>query len=302
MAMGHVHCSWVRERLPLLVGDSDGLAGEGGDVPAEDRARVDRHLVRCAPCRNHRASLERALANLRSAATEPWNGREDPSIWPELEAQIQYHRNKPRPVWQRFAVVICPERLRLATISLGRGYERIRGEAPLQLAWLRDSVHEQLQLRPRFLLSRIASQIMISLRIKRRQVLVGFSLAATIVLLLALAVVHRQESQAEAQIAPGSAPTEILGGLSQRPSEQTMDVIIAAEPVTSSHASNSLVQADAAAPAEPFAPESNSHPAKAIATATSEATSALTSSPRYDFYLEQGTPMPPESRGSKPAY
>ena len=53
-----------------------------------------------------------------------------------------------------------------------------------------------------------------------------------------------------------------------------MDVIIVTEPVTNSHASNSLAQADTAASIEPLASGPNP-PAKAVATATSAATSAL---------------------------
>ena len=118
VVMGHPCCDWVRERLSLLVGDSNGLAGEGGDVPGEDRTWIEHHLVQCASCRDHRAGLEQAMAILGSAAAEPWNGPATPSIWPELEVQIQHRGEQPRPTWQRFVTAICPERLRLAANHL----------------------------------------------------------------------------------------------------------------------------------------------------------------------------------------
>jgi anti-sigma factor RsiW len=302
MVTGYLNCDWVRERLSLLAEDTDGLAGIGGDLPAEDRAWIEDHLIQCESCRNHRAELEKAMAVLGYAAAEPWNEPASPSIWLDMESRIQNRRQPSQLSYWQIVTENCPQRLRLAIKYLCQCLDRIRGEAPLQFAWTRDSLYEVLQGQPRFRLSWITFEIASPRRISLPRLVIGLSLTAAIVSVLVLSVAYRQEAQAKAQIAASSAPLPVVGGLTQRQPAQTMDVIIATEPVTNTHASSSLAHVDAAATIEPLASGPNSRPAKAVVTAKSEATVAPTSSPHYDFYLEHGTPMPPELRAGKPAY
>jgi hypothetical protein len=242
------------------------------------------------------------MVMLSRVAAEPWNGPASPSIWPEIEAQIQHRGQRPRPAWERLLSAICPERLRLAAVHVVQSFDRVRGEAPLQLAWARDSLHEVFQRQPLIILARIRSAMASPLRVNHHQFVFGFGLTAAMILLLVLTVTQRRAFYAKAQSPSSSAPVPILEGLSQKPLEQKMDVIIATEPVTNTRASNSLAQVEEVASLESLATGPSPSPVKAVATATSETTSAPTSSARYDFYLEHGTPMPPESRGGKPAY
>jgi len=88
MMMGTLRCKWVRDRLPLLVGD---------ELLGLDRRRVERHLIGCPQCRLHQASLGAAVGVLRAvAATSATGSSSDaPSLWPALARQIRESR---RPV------------------------------------------------------------------------------------------------------------------------------------------------------------------------------------------------------------
>ena len=57
--MGNPRCHWVRDRLPLSVGD---------DLRGLDRRLVERHLIGCPQCRQHQAALGQALETLRTVA------------------------------------------------------------------------------------------------------------------------------------------------------------------------------------------------------------------------------------------
>lgn len=81
--MGHPHCQWVHDRLPLLAGD---------ELPIADRRSVERHLIGCSACRQRRVALERALDVLHSAAAVAPSQADAPSLWPELARQIRQSR------------------------------------------------------------------------------------------------------------------------------------------------------------------------------------------------------------------
>jgi anti-sigma factor RsiW len=86
--MGNPRCHWVRDRLPLLVGD---------DLRGLDRRRVERHLIGCPQCRQQHASFDQALETLRRVAATPPAPRSDaPSLWPALARQIRESR-RPSP-------------------------------------------------------------------------------------------------------------------------------------------------------------------------------------------------------------
>jgi anti-sigma factor RsiW len=84
--MGNLRCKWVRDRLPLVVGD---------ELRGLDRRRVERHLIGCPPCRQHQASLGQALETLRTVAATVTVPPGAPSLWPALARQIRESR---RPV------------------------------------------------------------------------------------------------------------------------------------------------------------------------------------------------------------
>jgi anti-sigma factor RsiW len=87
--MGNPRCHWVRDRLPLLVGD---------DLRGMERRRVERHLIGCPQCRQHQAALGQSLEILRTVAAVAPAGSDAPSLWPALARQIRESRRpSPKP-------------------------------------------------------------------------------------------------------------------------------------------------------------------------------------------------------------
>jgi len=85
--MGNPRCHWVRDRLPLSVGD---------DLRGLDRRLVERHLIGCPQCRQHQAALGQALETLRTVAATTPTSPDAPSLWPALARQIRESR-RPSP-------------------------------------------------------------------------------------------------------------------------------------------------------------------------------------------------------------
>jgi len=85
--MGNSRCHWVRDRLPLMVGD---------DLRGLDRRLVERHLIGCPQCRQHQAALGQALETLRTVAATTPTQSDAPSLWPALARQIRESR-RPSP-------------------------------------------------------------------------------------------------------------------------------------------------------------------------------------------------------------
>ena len=92
MSMSNRECRWVRARLPLWVGDGGPDAsernGEGGDLVAEDRREIERHLAGCTCCRGHQIALERAFGALMAASALAPVDPHVASLWPILEHRI----------------------------------------------------------------------------------------------------------------------------------------------------------------------------------------------------------------------
>ena len=90
--MSNRNCRWVRARLSLWVGDRGPDAsernGEGGDLVAEDRCEIERHLAGCTRCRGHQIALQQALGALMAASALPPFDPYVPSLWPILERHI----------------------------------------------------------------------------------------------------------------------------------------------------------------------------------------------------------------------
>jgi anti-sigma factor RsiW len=94
--MANPNCRWVRDRLPLLVGD---------ELLVVDRRRVERHLIGCPECRQRRTALGLALETLHVAAAESPTQTEAPSLWPAVARQIRESRRPaagPFPAWPWF--------------------------------------------------------------------------------------------------------------------------------------------------------------------------------------------------------
>ncbi len=85
--MGNPRCKWVRDRLPLLAGD---------ELVGFDRRKVERHLIGCPKCRQHRIALADALDILHAASAHSPSQPDAPSLWPALARQISESR-RPAP-------------------------------------------------------------------------------------------------------------------------------------------------------------------------------------------------------------
>ena len=300
MMMSHSSCDWVHAWLPLLVDDSDGLACEGNDLNAEDRRLIEQHLAECSSCRQHQAALEKAISVLSIAAADMEAGLRAPSLWPRLEERIQRHQEQSRSRWLWTLRAICPEGIRITADRFFCGCGHLRSNLPLQLAWTRDSLGEFLANRAWPVFSSRRSRLGRTFRLASPRVGFGFSLAvAGMVMLLLIVVMQRRQTQAEARIAAGTAPLPSMQlplPLPELP-EVSEDVVTATSSSTVSRASKSLSLATSAVPGD-AASMGRIGTARTASTVTTTATSA----PRYDFDLEHGTPMPPETRADKPTY
>ena len=292
--MGTASCEWVRQWLPLLVEDADETRGDGDDLSCADRHQIVLHIDACKPCREYRASLEAALSLLAAGAAEPpVEPGFSASIWPNLEMRIQRHHERSESKWLQWLWSVWPIGFRVALERLSRGCGRLRGEVPLQLAWLEDSLDEALEAR----LTKLTSHLGMGSESALRGPLLRLGYSLAVALLLALVVmpmVHRRQVQAEAQIAANAAPIpndEIL-------SDELVDEPEVADRATGTglpvHASDTLAQADRVQTAEASTAGQSAGP--------SAKPPVTVASPRLDFDLEQGIPMPPDARGSKPAY
>jgi len=292
MTTDKLSCEWVRDWLPLLAGDGERVAGESGDVSAEDRRLLESHLVVCTPCRRHRDALEGALSLLDTVAAQPPVGRESVSVWPDLEARIRRHHERERSRWVEALRGYCPEGLRAAADRLHRGWEEVRAQLPFRAAWARDSAREFLETRGRVPKAIQATGRAFPLEVVLPRLAVGLGLAF-LLLLTIVPLVHRRRARAEAQIALNAAP---IPGVSIPPSEPREEVSVAdGRPEAEPRPADSLAQAEpptfADAPATGQG-QGSSAPSRPSATAST--------APRYD--LEYGIPMPPDSPGKKLAY
>jgi hypothetical protein len=301
MIMGRSSCDWVHDWLPLLVDDSDGLACKGNDLNAEDRRLIEQHLTECSSCRQHRAALEQAIAVLSLAAADMTAGLRAPSLWPRLEARIQRHQEQSRSRWLRTLRALCPEEIRLTADRFFCGCGQLRSNLPLQLTWTRDSLGDFLANRAWPVFSGSRSRLGRTFRFVTPRVGFGFSLAlAGMIMFLLVVVMQRWQTQAEARIAADTVPPPSMQLPLPELPEASEDVVTATSSSTVSRASDSL---SLASPAIPAAAASMGQVATAETASTITTTTATaTSAPRYDFDLEHGTPMPPESRAGKPAY
>ncbi len=142
--MGDPRCKWVRDRLPLLA---------GGELLGLERRRVERHLIGCARCRDHRAALSNALDVLHAAAGVLPSTPDAPSLWPALARQIQESRRPvSRPVFSpvRWRLAIAAGLLLAFGVSIGAVTWRQWASAQLQIASGSQRIDwPELPIRPR---------------------------------------------------------------------------------------------------------------------------------------------------------
>jgi hypothetical protein len=178
--------------------------------------------------------------------------------------------------------------VRAAVDRLHRGWDQARSELPLHRAWICDSLGELLQARAPHLRPSVGA----SLETQLRTVLPGlvFSLAvALLAVLILVPVIYRR--QAQAQIAANAAPIPHLAVPLAEPRAEPDELTTV--PEADSHPTDALAQADPASVPEPPAPGPS---------LASKPTVTASTTPRYDFDLDHGIPMPPDARGGKPAY
>lgn len=313
MTMTDACCEWVRDRLPLLAEENDEFSGESSDlVDAADRGRIEQHLAGCDSCRDRWNGMKQVMSILSLAAAEPPcsqprpadRGAASSSIWASVEDRIERHNHATRSRWRRILRAACPDLPKRAIDRVRRVTSQVRDELPLQAAWMQDTAQEFLADRFGTFIPalRRASGSWLRRTMPAPRFAVSLAMSASLgVALLGGYVAGRQRINAEHQIAadalPIISPFDDPSSDALDPRAFSEDVVTSSRPITSLRVSDSLADLDANA--TPSGPPSRSTVAGKV---SSMATTAPTSSPRYDFDLEHGTPMPPETRGAKPAY
>jgi hypothetical protein len=293
MMMDHSSCQWVRQWLPLLVEDGDAAARDGADLSAAEQSRIRRHLADCASCRDYRSRLTDVLSVLSGVAAEMPLERDAHSLWPDLEARLLRHQVQPSGRWRRWASILSARAVGNAANRLCQEAGLVLGELPLRLAWGRDSLQERVRLITEsggpaaFALARLA---------------VGMSVLALMSLTIAV-LAHRQRSRAEAEMVENaqSIPNMDWERSFTWPRLPEVPAVAKSDPAPSAVVPDMLAQADASPTREALA-SAASPPARPASAPVAPSTSSLPTASSYDFDLEQGTPMPPETRGGKPAY
>ncbi|GEM_PF-6707563 len=83
-------CYWVRKQLSLDVGD---------DLPASDRAAIEKHLAACEVCRSYRESLERSRDAMLVTRDEFLAASSSESLWPAMQLRLPHTRDTMRRSW-----------------------------------------------------------------------------------------------------------------------------------------------------------------------------------------------------------
>lgn len=328
-------CQWVREWLPLFVEEHDELAGDQGGLSPETRAAIGAHLDDCDDCRDRRSALTDVMSILSLVAADSPVSPEPSSVLQGLNERIRQQQLQSTSPWSRAWRALGISWLTASRRTAGgrQALASLRCERPLQAAWLRDSVHEFVGDVTARLRAPQWNGRGISLRFSdfRPNLGVGMAMAGLFLFAFLLAgfIRHRQ-FEAEAQIASNSAaipgadlfddgprPLELFA--IERPDNLRLDRGTEAERVETTPSTSEPLAIAVALPSTSTRPTTDAPPATAknpvaglnavVTTASATTTAATTSkskttasAPRFDFDLEHGTPMLPETRGGKPAY
>jgi hypothetical protein len=297
--MRHLSCDWVRDRLALLAADSDGLACPDSEVSAEDRLLVEQHLPGCSGCRARERALRNAISALTAAAVDTADGFGAPSLWPDLKERIKRQQRLPLPHGLGMLRSVYPEAIRTPAGRLLRSLTQMVTNWPLQRAWFRDSLGEQAWMHAFSRSLSPAGDKAFSGYAARAGL--GFGLAlAGIVLIGALALAQGWHSRAEESIAAAAAPLPVPPLPGRQELTASEDVVIHPPFRVPPRDSERLALAQSEPPAVAASMGQSAEPRRASAGPSTSP--AGISASHYDFDLEHGIPMPPDTRASKPAY
>jgi len=259
-----------------LVGDLNGDQTEGGaeagDLTPEDRRQIERHVGDCTSCRQHQTALEQALGALATAAAYMPVETEVPSLWPMLARRITHHDARTPSGWQRAAYGLANQWLRARAM--------LDEQRALRLAWMRDTLREALAHRK--------EQDPESRR--KSGLVLGYSVVAAIIIaLIGFPVFRRQWLEAQSTIVANAAPL--------------VDEVVSPQPIDEPPPGVANVDDDGEVPASYLA-EADLVRAPEIPGAGPDGTLAPKPAPqiRFGYDLDHGTPMPPDTRESKPVY
>jgi anti-sigma factor RsiW len=272
-------CDWVRARLPLEIGRDD------GDLAARERAKLRRHLADCESCRRDRAALADAMAVLSAVSEISPVEPHAPSLWPALELRIRERElSRERPATSSF---------------------RLPASLSFSLDGCRDLLSEPgTWTRPGIALGGLAAALLCGV--------------------IALQA-DRALSRSRPEAAPEARPVAPAVAGTAAPADDwdfdtDSEIAVAAEDGGNRWQWHSSPRAFAASSENDGGDESRSalpgplaqadiHPTPRQSSAggsenSGSGTSVTTSnaSSKYDFDLERGTPMPPDSRDAKAAY
>lgn len=274
--MRNSSCDWVGARLALWVGDrhcidSGALDTDGGDLRCEDRRLIEEHLRVCFSCRSHQHALERALSALWVAADQLPVNSASSSLWPMLKQRIgDNHTSEFVPEPHAASASSARPKPALATLDSDR---------PLHRAWIRDNMREVF-----------AIALGHRSRAQNGLVLLGsLTIAAALLLVVALPMLQRQRSAAERRIGINTAPLGKSISV-QKADDQTADAVIESTDSADSP-TNQLAEAEITRTADTTGSPSDS------ARTTKNASKA-----RFGYDLEHGIPALPDAHGSKPVY
>jgi hypothetical protein len=303
--MGRVSCEWVRQWLPLLEEDGDGLSSEPGDVSPEDRRQIECHVMDCQSCQAHRASLGCALSVLRLVASASAINRDLPSILPAVNDRIQRQSKQSRSIWLWIRRKSCFWAIGSPEDRRRRGFGRLRADLPLRIAFLPDSLTEWLTSRPRLVAWNLGANPHTlpwpGVFGRRVAVTGGLVMVGLLVFLVGSSLV-RGEHEARVQIAVNTAPIPDLDVTQAETMVEASDPAPETSPSSESATDSYSPLAEVSVSPEPLVMISQTSPAKPVGATSSSVPSSTVPAPRYDFDLEHGTPMPPDSRAGKPAY
>ncbi len=302
LIMARPTCSWVLDWLPLLVDESEGLDCDGSGLSDQDRRLIEQHLEECRACRMHHHSLQNALSVLSITATEMTAEPRTASLWPNLEDRIRGRCDPHQSGWLSSFRALCPPAASAAAERLAQGWNQLESNLPLQLAWTRDSIGD--------FFTRLMAPAALRTRSRSRRPLwfwnaqvglglgLGLGAAGLVAAVLLASSLHHRQQRGAVRIADDTVAISDTASPPPEQLEVSEDVVTATPSRTVTRASKSLsLSSSAPAPAV----MGQAATSRTVATSTTAA-AAETSALRYDFDLEHGTPMPPETRASKSAY
>jgi hypothetical protein len=286
-------CYWVIARLPLGAGGVGELldqSGAHGDLALDEFQTIRRHLSFCSACRDYEASMHRAAEALAVAALHPPVASTSQSVWLDLERRIAEHgelglASTSTTRTARFAA--------FARISNTiRGWAASCSDQRWHAGWLRDLTRELLDLAREFS-DRAISGLGVGSRPRLAFIVVSGLAAVVIAVRVGIPALNEREIASNAVIAANEkASVESTGAtLVESPEHPTL-------PADGDGPSDRQLAQVESAPARD--PETT--PPTTARVEAPPVSKTITPPTRFNFDLDRGTPMPPDSRDPKPVY